>query len=77
MIASKHPAATLLQRHLDGIADVLSGAVAAGVVVMAGTDEMPHGSVREEAALLQRFGLTSGDAAGAASHAAHAFLLGA
>jgi hypothetical protein len=76
MIASEHPAATMLQRHLDAIADVLSGAIAAGVVVMAGTDEMPHGSVREEAALLQRFGLTGSDAAGAASHAAHAFLLG-
>ena len=67
----------MLQRHLDAIAAVLSDAITAGVVVMAGTDEMPHGSVREEAALLQRFGLTSRDAAAAASHAAHAFLLGA
>ena len=44
---------------------------------MAGTDELAHGSVREEAALLERFGLTGSDAAGAASHAAHAFLRGA
>ena len=42
---------------------------------MAGTDERPHGSVREEAILLHRFGLTAADASGAASHAARRFLV--
>lgn len=74
MIDAGHPAAPMLQRHLDGFATALSGAVAAGVVVMAGTDECPHGSVREEARLLHHYGLSETDAAAAASHAARRFL---
>ena len=74
MIDAGHPAAPTLQRCLEGIATALSGAVAAGVVVMAGTDECPHGSVREEAQLLHQYGLSATDAAGAASDAARAFL---
>jgi hypothetical protein len=74
MIDAGHPAAPMLQRHLDGIATALSGAVAAGVVVMAGTDERAHGSVREEAKLLDQYGLRATDAAAAASHAARGFL---
>ena len=74
MIDAGHPAAPLLQRHLDGIATALGGAVAAGVVVMAGTDECAHGSVREEAELLHQYGLSVTEARAAASHAARAFL---
>jgi len=74
MIDQGHPAASRLQRHLHDLADTLSGAVAAGVVVMAGTDERAHGSVRHEAALLHEYGFTSTDATAAASHAAFKFL---
>jgi hypothetical protein len=74
MIDAGHPAAPMLQRHLDGIATALTGAVAAGVVVMAGTDECAHGSVGEEAELLHQYGLSATEAAAAASHAARAFL---
>jgi imidazolonepropionase-like amidohydrolase len=77
MIDAGHPAAAMLQRHLDAIATALSGAVAAGVVVLAGTDERAHGSVREEAELLHRYGLSESDAVAAASHAARRFLAGA
>jgi hypothetical protein len=75
MIDSGHPASPMLERHVDELASALSGAVAAGVVVMAGTDERPHGSVREEAGLLHQSGLASGAAAAAASHAARAALV--
>jgi imidazolonepropionase-like amidohydrolase len=74
MISAGHPAAPMLQRHLDALASTLSGAVGAGVVVLAGTDERPHGSIREEIDLLQRFGLTDTDAVAAASTAARAYL---
>ena len=74
MIDHRHPATPHLQRHLHNLADTLTGAVAAGVVVMAGTDECAHGSVRHEAALLHQFGLTATEAAAAASHAALEFL---
>lgn len=74
MIAAGHPAAPMLQSHLDALESTLGGAVAAGVVVLAGTDERPHGSIREEVDLLQRFGLTSIDAEAAASTAARAYL---
>ena len=74
MIDDGHSAAPLLQRHLDDLAHTLSSAVAAGVVVMAGTDECAHGSVRDEAVLLRQFDLTATDAAAAASHAASEFL---
>ncbi|HUO70023.1 MAG TPA: hypothetical protein VMU39_04540 [Solirubrobacteraceae bacterium] len=77
LIDSGHPAAPHLQRHLDHLGATLSGAVAAGVVVLAGTDECAAGSVRDEAELLHRFGLTEADAAAAASHAARAFLIAA
>jgi len=77
MIDAGHPAAAMLQRHLEGIATALSSAVAAGVVVMAGTDERAHGSVREEADLLHQYGLGETDAAASASHAARRFLTGA
>lgn len=60
----------MLQRHLDGLAIAMSGAVAWGAVVMAGTDECAHGSVREEAELLHQYGLRATDA----SHAARAYL---
>jgi len=76
MIDDGHPAAPIIQAHLDGIAARLGGATAAGVVVMAGSDEQPHGSVREEADLLHRFGLSASEAAAAASSAARAYLLG-
>ena len=74
MIDAGHPAAPMLQRHLDGLATALGTAVAAGVVVMAGTDECAHGSVRDEAELLHQYGLTALDAVAAASHAARRFL---
>lgn len=74
MIDAGHPAAPILQRHLECIASSLHGAVAAGVVVMAGTDEMPHGAIGEEVELLHRFGLSATDAIAAASTAARAFL---
>lgn len=74
MIDQGHPAAPVLQRHLDNLAQALSGAVAAGVVVMAGTDECAHGSVGDEVELLHRFGLTATEAAAAASQAASEFL---
>lgn len=77
VIESGHPAAAMLRRHLDALAGTLAGAVAAGVVVLAGSDERPHGSIREEVALLQRFGLTASDAVAAASTAARAYLLAA
>ncbi len=75
MIDGGHPAAQMLQRRLDAIAAALGGAVAAGVVVMAGTDEEPHGSIREEIGLLRRFGLSATDALAAGSSAARAYLL--
>jgi len=75
MIDAAHPASQMLRVHLDGIAAALGGAIAAGVVVMAGSDERPHGSVGEEAELLHRFGLSAPDAIAAASSAARAFLL--
>jgi imidazolonepropionase-like amidohydrolase len=77
MIDAGHPAAPMLERHLDALAATLSGAVAAGVVVMAGTDERPHGSIQEEIALLQSFGLTPADAVAAASNAARDYLTAA
>jgi imidazolonepropionase-like amidohydrolase len=46
LIDAGHLASGMLQRHLDGLAIALSGAVASGAVVMAGTDECAHGSVR-------------------------------
>ena len=69
------PGATTLQAHLDALAKALSGAVAAGVVVLAGTDEMAHGSVRDEAEALHAYGLTEHDAVAAASSAARDYLL--
>ena len=75
LIDSGHPAGPFLQRHLDGIAQALAGATAAGVVVLAGTDEMEHGSVRDEVDLLRRFGLDDGAARASASTAAREFLL--
>jgi len=75
MIDAGHLAARFLQRHLDCLADALSRAVAEGVVVMAGTDESPHGTVRDEAALLRQFGLSATEAAAAASDAAYRFLM--
>jgi imidazolonepropionase-like amidohydrolase len=77
MIDAGHPAAPMLERHLAAMAATLSGAVAAGVVVMAGTDERPHGSIQEEIALLQSFGLTPADALAAASTAARDYLTAA
>ena len=77
MIDAGHPAAPMLERHLDTVAATLGGAVAAGVVVLAGTDERPHGSIHEEIALLRSFGLTPGDAAAAASNMARDYLTGA
>ena len=74
MIDSGHPAAPFLQRHLDGIAATLPRAIDAGVVILAGTDERPHGSISEEIDLLQQFGLTIDQARGVASHTARAFL---
>lgn len=76
MIDAGHPAAPMIRQHLDDIARRLSGAVAAGVVVLAGTDELPHGSVRDEAELLHSYGLTETDAVAAASTAARAYLQG-
>jgi len=75
MIAGGHPAAPMLSRHLEALATTLSGAVAAGVVVLAGTDERPHGSIREEIDLLARFGLTRAAAQAAASTAARDYLV--
>jgi imidazolonepropionase-like amidohydrolase len=74
MIDAGHPAAPMLERHLDALASTLAGAVAAGVVVLAGTDERPHGSIREEIDLLERFGLTAAEALAAASTAARGYL---
>jgi len=74
MIDAGRPAAPFLQRHLDGLAAALATAGPAGVVVMAGTDECAHGSVREEAELLHQYGLTAEEAAAACSHAARTFL---
>jgi imidazolonepropionase-like amidohydrolase len=74
LIDGGHPAAPVIQRHLDGIAATLSGAVAAGVVVMAGSDELPHGSIAREVELLHEYGLTADEAVAAASSAARAFL---
>jgi imidazolonepropionase-like amidohydrolase len=76
LIDGGHPAADAIRAHLDGIAARLAGAIAAGVVVMAGTDERPHGSIREEIDLLRRFGLGQSDARAAGSTAARAYLLG-
>ena len=70
-------AAPMLSRHLEALAATLSGAVAAGVVVLAGTDERPHGSIGEEIDLLARFGLTSTEAEAAASTAARAYVMAA
>ena len=74
MIDASHPAASFLQRHLDGIAAMLPHAVEAGVVILAGTDEQPHGSIAEETDLLHQFGLTTDQANDAASDNARAFL---
>jgi imidazolonepropionase-like amidohydrolase len=77
LIDAGHPAAPMLTRHLEAWASVLGGAVAAGAVVLAGTDERPHGSIGEEIGLLARFGLTQADAVAAASSAARAYLVAA
>jgi hypothetical protein len=74
MIDAGHPAAAHLERHLNHLVEALSGAVRSGVVVMAGTDECAHDSVRAEAGSLHRFGLAETDAVAAASYGARAFL---
>jgi imidazolonepropionase-like amidohydrolase len=74
LIDSGQPLASFLQRHLDGLSTTLSGALAAGVVVLAGTDERAHGSVLDEAEQLHSFGLSESEALAAASTAARAFL---
>jgi hypothetical protein len=57
MIDQGHPAAPMLQRHLDGIDNGLTVATACGVTILAGTDERPHGSVRDEVIRLHEYGL--------------------
>lgn len=48
--------------------------IEAGVVILAGTDERPHGSIAEEIDPLHQFDLTTDQARGAASDNARAFL---
>lgn len=74
--------ATVAERYLEpaGATAVLDRqrttlplAAELGVLVLAGTDEEPHGSVAREVAALIRYGLPPAAAIAGASHAAHAF----
>jgi imidazolonepropionase-like amidohydrolase len=63
------PARFLVERQLA----TLPLAASLGLVVLAGTDEEPHGSVAREVAALIRYGLPPADAVAAATTAAHSF----
>jgi hypothetical protein len=61
------------QALLDRMRETLPAAAEAGVTILTGTDEEPHGSVAREVAALIRYGLTPRHAVAAATSDAHAF----
>lgn len=74
LAAQTGPVGAYLRAQFDRLRDVLPAAVARGVPVLAGTDEMPMGALARELAYLPQFGLTAHDALAAGSIAARAWL---
>lgn len=74
LAALNNPVGTLIRAHLARIRELLPLAVSLGVPLLAGTDELPHGALAQEIALLHDFGLSTRDAIAAASTAARAWL---
>ncbi len=75
MLGLESTGGKLFGRGLDNVREVLAGAPAAGVTVLAGTDlELPHGAVAAEALKLADYGLAPADVVNAVTDAAYAYL---
>lgn len=72
--ARDNPAGEYVRAELARVRDLLPLAASLGVPLLAGTDELPHGALAQEIAILQRYGLTPRQAIAAASTTAREFL---
>jgi imidazolonepropionase-like amidohydrolase len=69
-----NPIGAMVRSQLARVRELLPLAASLGVPLLAGTDELPHGAIAQEVAILHEFGLSACDAIAAASTAARAFL---
>jgi imidazolonepropionase-like amidohydrolase len=69
-----NPIGAMILSQLARVRELLPLAVSLGVPLLAGTDELPHGAIAQELAVLYEFGLSPRDAIAAASTAARAWL---
>jgi imidazolonepropionase-like amidohydrolase len=74
LAALDNPVGAFVRAQLDRVRELLPLAVALGVPLLAGTDELPHGAIAQELALAHEFGLRPRDAIAMASTAARAWL---
>ncbi len=75
MLGAESSGGKLFADGLDNVRELLAGAPALGVSVLAGTDiEVPHGAVAHEAINLGRYGLAAPDVVDAVTAAAYHYL---
>jgi imidazolonepropionase-like amidohydrolase len=73
--AQESPAGRYVQSQLARVRELLPLAATLGVALLAGTDELPHGALLQEIAIIHQYGLTTRQALAAASTAARDFLV--
>jgi imidazolonepropionase-like amidohydrolase len=72
--AQESPAGRYVRSQLARVRELLPLAATLGVPLLAGTDELPHGALHQEIAIIHQYGLSARQALAAASTAARAFL---
>ena len=75
MLGAESSGGKLFAEGLDNVRELLAGAPAAGVTVLAGTDiEVPHGGIATEALKMADYGLAADDVVHATTTAAYEYL---
>jgi imidazolonepropionase-like amidohydrolase len=68
------PVGAMIRAELARVRELLPLAVSLGVPLLAGTDELPHGAIAQELAVLHDYGLSTRDAIAIASTEARSWL---
>lgn len=74
LAALDSPVGAMIRAELTRVRELLALAMSLGVPLLAGTDELPHGALAQEVAILHDFGLSAADAIAVASTEARDFL---